>query len=545
MRSERLDDISRANIKTLQSALIAQQYDEVEQRLAAMLAKSVADPAYDFVERDLSNFVDGSTLDGMFMPKIEQSVIDAWVKARPNSAWAHYSAGRRWCDQAEEARGDHFASDVTDEHWSLMGRYAKSARVELKRAIALNPKLMMAWTTLMEVDRLDSALGGSVWQDYIEGSAQRPGSFMLPDQIEVASEPRWGGSYSIMDGVAQKTVVKLDHNPRFWELKGFAASDRGYTLVEEHCTCTLTDWANSLREYNAAVAYADRPTWLAKAGDAAIHLKRYAVAYRYYERAVAYEPGRMQWKSEMAVLQALCDPNWSHEKFEDLRQESVQYGFIEERDYPRVPGDCQYSQAELAWGSEPLPDAAAVVAYNVDPNAPPVYKREPAFVYILHPGDRAPSPDGRFEVVEAEEPGKPLHKLMLREIATGKMTHLYTYSRNASVGFNSISTRLLIADLTPGQQDCLAYDLTNTASHVDLLAEVDRQVLSKDPSHKGFKFSVGCAAFWNDDHVLFNVSGNDPDTHASVGWTYHYDPVAGTITMDPHSAPQPSAVGHN
>lgn len=544
MRSRRLDDNYGDNIKALQSALIDQRYDEVEQKLDDILAKSIADPVYDFVERDLSDFVDGSNGQAPFVPKVEQPVIDAWVKARPKSAWAHYSAGLRWIDQALEARGEHFANQVSDEHWAMMHRFAVSGRAEIKKALTLNPKMYMAWTMLMNIDMMDTKLG-SVWQDYIGGSKQRPYTFMLPDQIEVASEPRWGGDYGVMDAVARKTITKIDHNPRFWELLGYAASDRGYGAVDEHCTpCTLEDWTTSLREYNAALAYSDRPTWLAGAGYAALHLKRYAVAYRYFERAVAYEPQHLDWKGEMSVLQALCDPNWSREKFESLRQESVEYGFIEDQDYPRAPGDCQYHQAELPWGSEALPEKTDTVPYNVAPENP-VFQPEPRQVMFPQDTQKLASPDGKLAVMEADTAGTPLHQLVLQESATGKMTQLYTYSSAAGVAFNSSGTRLVVQDDAPRVDTvCLVFDLAHGGSHVDLLEEFKRQIPGKDPSFNGFTFGVRCSNFWNDDTLTFGVQGLNQDTHASVNGMYRYDASSGKITVYPGTAGISVPTGH-
>jgi hypothetical protein len=544
MRSRRLDDNSSANVKALQSALIGGRYDEVEKKLDDMLAKSIADPVYDFVERDLSGFVDGSSDNGAFVPKVEGPVIDAWVKARPKSAWAHYSAGLRWVDQAQDARGEHSAGDVSDEHWAMMRRFDQSGRGELKKALALNPKVFMAWIMLMDVDRRDSELGGSVWQDYLGGSEQRPYTFMLPDQIEVSSEPRWGGDYGVMDAAAQKIVAKIDHNPRFWELLGFAASDRGYGAVDEHCTpCSLEDWVTSLREYNAALAYADRPTWLEGAARAALHLKRYAVAYRYFERADAYEPGNMETKGEMSVLQALCDPNWSREKFESLRQESVEYGLVYDRDYPRAPGDCQYRQAELPWGNEALPSSTGTLAYNVDPEGNPVFQPEPPPGYFPVQTQKLVSPDGRLAVVMADAAGTPLHQLLLLDTTTGKTTHLYTYRYTATVAFNSKGQRLFIQDNGP-QATCFVFDLVHGASHVDLLTEFDRQISSKDPSLSRFKLVARCISFWNDDLLFFGADGSNADTHASVNRMYHYDADSGIIVIDPRFGLAPGDPGH-
>jgi hypothetical protein len=370
-RSERLDDNAPANLNRLQAELVNKQYALVETQLDAVLAKVLADPAYDLVERDASDFADSQ------MPGVEvlnKVSLDEWLKASPNNPWAHYSAGLYLLYKAWDARGQHFANDVTADQWQKMHKYAVQARSELKHALKLNPKLAMAWLMLMNVDNLDGT-ASDVKRDYLAASKQRPASLLIPDQYENTLEPRWGGSYEQMDAVARSRSTSLDSNPRLWALMGFASADKGYSAVDEHCDpCTSHQWELSLKYYNAALRYEDYTSWLGRAGDAAAHVHRYALAYKYFERAIKYRPGKFDWTVQMELMQALCDPSYDQSKLEELRQGAANYAGIQAMEYPRSQGDCTYYQAELPWDDEPIPNPGTAPAYVIESEAPTSHK---------------------------------------------------------------------------------------------------------------------------------------------------------------------------
>jgi hypothetical protein len=130
-------------------------------------------------------------------------------------------------------------------------------------------------------------------------------------------------------------------------------------------SCNHYDWATALKHYDAALHYADDMYWLDQAGEAAVHLHRYALAYRYYERAHAYEHGVFKDEAEMGLLEARCDPKEDPEKFKVLKSETYRYSGIAVIDYPDAPDACRYYQAELPWGDEPLPDDHGILEYSI------------------------------------------------------------------------------------------------------------------------------------------------------------------------------------
>jgi hypothetical protein len=363
MKQEITNSSVRENVIKLRTELYARQYDLLDSQLDGLVQKATADSVYDLVERDLESFTDNHSLIGL--PPVEGFVIDAWVKAKPNSAWSHLASASQLIGMAAAARGEHFADQVSTDQWAAMGSLDKKARVEVEQALKLNPKIVMAWVTLFQVDQFDGGVD-DVERDYAVAEKQRSNSILIEDVHENAIEPRWDGSYEMMDGVARAKLADLKKNPRFWDLQGDASADMGYGDVDEHCTpCDTQQWESSLKDYNDALAYEDDANWLSRAGDAAVHLHRYGLAYAYYQRAITYMPRVFEWNAESQLMRALCDPNFEADKFEALKQDATLYAGVEVMEYPRTEGDCTYYQAELPWGDQPVANAGSVKPYVI------------------------------------------------------------------------------------------------------------------------------------------------------------------------------------
>ena len=363
MRSERLLDGKPDNIRKLLQEIHDHQYQLVDKQLDAMLGKASRDPAYDLVERDLSNFFDSDygTSDGL-----NRDQVDAWVKASPDSAWALYAHASLLNDQAQQARGEHFADQVTDDQWKLMQQYDAQARDELSLVLKLNPKIVWAWVRLLDIDRATDARPEQQYGDFMLARNQRPRSVILPEAYMEGLEPRWGGSYEKMDKVAVDAAKHRGVNSRFWGLLGMTSADAGYGAVDEHCTpCDEAAWEGSLKDYNSALGYEDRWTWLDRAGYAAIHLGRYALAYKYFERALAYRPDNAEFQVGVSLMSELCSSQPDLAKLDNLRQTYNAVTGSDIDDLPRGSGDCTFYKAELPWGDEPVPSRAGIVAYQI------------------------------------------------------------------------------------------------------------------------------------------------------------------------------------
>ena len=510
-----------ANAGTLQDELRDGEYDDMESQLNAVLDKFLADPTYELVLQASANFAEEGHAHGNVA---DTSWIQAWVKARPNSAWAHYSAGLRWSATADDDRGSGWAKDITAEQWKKVHEDEVNARADIEAALKINPKLAIAWVTLMDIDRTDPGTGlDRVTADFNQGSKQVPTSYLMAEQYEDTLEPRWMGSAGMMDDFAQSELTNLDRNPRFWDLQGDSLADSGCAACNDY------HWDVSLKQYNAALTYADRPSWLAKAGEAALHLHRYALAHAYYDRALAYKDD-LYWGIYRSFTVELCDPSKTPEEVEKYRKDVVAYGGLDNVQYPHGPDDCVVYQRELPWGTEPVPDKTDLRIYAIDSLSHPIFKPEPQTMAVPVQAKSVTSPDGKWVVTPVEVADKT-YRLMLHGQATGKTTEIFMYTGIAEVGFTSDSKHLLVSDLTGGPQDgCHSFDLNDPIRNANLTAMLIQWASDQHFPAVMDTLRVRCTQFVNDD-ILTVALNAQSDKGQPIFRLFNYEMDTGRLVV--------------
>lgn len=533
MKSEVLERGSGANAMMLEKEVINRRYADIDTQLNAILAKAVADPAWDLVERDATTFSEG----GRDTPQLNLEAIDDWIAARPDSPWAHLSAAWRLDDKAWEVRGGNFADKISDEQWKAMHRYATQARTEVNKSLRLEPRSAMAWTLLIQLDQLDS---GPAASDYRAAMQHRPGSIVIPDVYQGALEPRWGGSYEQMQAAARSLLKGPNMNPRFWSIGGFAAADEAYGHMDDSCDeCTPIDWTSKLKNYNAALVYGDHTDWLADAAQAALHLHRYALAYRYYERANAYVPEERGWPEEMRVLRMLCDSNFPRQEFEAYEQDAITYGFISAIEHPRVVGDCNYRQGELPWGDEPIPTAASVETYYLDPDANPPTRVERSDSSFSEKPNTLKSEDGRYLIVNTvaatPDANGNQYKLQVKNTVSGVGKDFYAYATSVMASWTVNAKRIYVSDnrKTSDTDACSVFNMDDLSKPILVFKELARQVpdFQSLVADKDNHLMLRCYLWLTNDHLILGVTGWHTDTKLPpFSKSYEYDVTKNSFT---------------
>jgi hypothetical protein len=522
MVSNRIDDNEIENAGILQDELREAQYDDMQTQLDSLLGKFLADPTYEFALYGMAEFAEQGHAHGNVS---DTALLDAWLKARPNSAWAHYSRALRWFDDAWEARGNGWAKDVSDTQWKLMQEDEIKARAEVDMALKIEPRLVPTWTLLMYIDR-DSEGLDKVTADFNRASKAAPTSYGIPGAYEETLQPRWLGSAAMMDDFAQSELSNLDKNPRFWELQGEAAADSGCAA------CNDFHWDVSLKQYNAALVYADRPSWLEKAGQAALHVHRYALAYAYYQRAIGFEhtlPFDSMFR-DFAVER--CDPSRSAEDVEKYRKDVVMYGGMDDEPYPLGPDACVVYQRELPWGSEPLPDTAGRQVYAIDSLGHPVYTKQPPGAYMPSQAKPLVSSDGKWQVTVVQGEDKVTH-VKLRAQKTGQETEIFSATGGVMAGFDSSGTRLFVSNLVQGQGDGCRYYDPRTKQAADLQPKILQWAMDHHIIVIADSALVSCTQFINDDILAAALYGDTTDGK-KVFRMFSFDPVSGKVATTMH-----------
>ncbi|HET6913392.1 MAG TPA: hypothetical protein VFH71_08665 [Rhodanobacteraceae bacterium] len=138
--------------------------------------------------------------------------LDAWKRQSPDSAFAYAASGYAYVQMAFAARGGKFMSKTPLSNVESMDRLAIEADADLKRAIALNPRITPAYSEMI-------ALGGLTFgRDYALSAAKRgldavPGDWDIYDQLMWLDEPKWGGSLIAMKELAREAQTHASRNP--------------------------------------------------------------------------------------------------------------------------------------------------------------------------------------------------------------------------------------------------------------------------------------------------------------------------------------------
>ena len=258
--------------------LTAGKYDALEADLNKAEADFERDPTYELAFYDVLHAI--ADCDAVSLQR--KAAIEAWVGARPKSAWSHLMLGRFYNFAGCQARGEGWAKDVTDEQWTKMLALHAQARPELLKAEQLEPKHLPIYTSLLGLSRTDNDPDGMT-QAYQAGHKLFPTSFNLPLGYMMGLLPRWYGNYQVMDQFAASLKTQTQQNPLFWVFQGWAEADQG-DLANR-----AGDLNMALRHYKNALQYGDQITWLTEAALLEWKLQDLGAALQYYHRDELYE----------------------------------------------------------------------------------------------------------------------------------------------------------------------------------------------------------------------------------------------------------------
>lgn len=135
-----------------------------------------------------------------------------WLAKAPNSAYAAMARGAYFEAQAYESRGTAWASQTPPENMVRMREFAAKAQAELKRALAIEPRMMPAYSAQISLARnvSDEATVASAWA---AGTQRDRACSELARAGMVALQPRWGGSYPQMLALAKSLSPDIPRRP--------------------------------------------------------------------------------------------------------------------------------------------------------------------------------------------------------------------------------------------------------------------------------------------------------------------------------------------
>lgn len=278
--------------------LKAEKFAELEQRMAALFrAIDVGGAEKNKAANDLTAF---SRAD----PEIAGPLV-RWGEAYPQSAAPHLALGLYGAQVGWTVRGEQFSRFTNRERFKEMVRYFDAAGKSLHKAVALRPKLAIAWARLINIAKVTSDHVG-VAALFDEAVTHVPASSEIYWEYHDALSARWGGP------IGKQIKLKLRIKLLFPGNSDFAWVD----LVDQN------DWAWALfrkKDYEAALALFDK---LIAEGAGSIcregralslyRLKRPEEGIAEMQRALVADSGKGSYYAQLAWMQRYMkdQENW-------------------------------------------------------------------------------------------------------------------------------------------------------------------------------------------------------------------------------------------
>ncbi len=258
--------------------LAAGEFEQLDARFAGLQAAFERDfRNEEVVQRGFAAFGD--------LDAVQSRQVDAWIAARPASAFAQLAAGRRDLGHAWRARGEQVRSQTNDAQLALMRKRAERAREHFERALALDPGLVAAYEAqvMLALPIGDRALAEGALAAAL---AIEPRLFGVREQYLLGLTRRWGGSREAMDAFAQQAQARAGENPRLAVLLGMSSWDRGRDLHNQ------SRFADAVAAFDDALGHG--PHWRFFSGRAFSHYyaQDYPRALADLDEAEALSPGR-------------------------------------------------------------------------------------------------------------------------------------------------------------------------------------------------------------------------------------------------------------
>ena len=141
-----------------------------------------------------------------------RSLLDAWKRDSPKSAFAYAASGYAYVAMAHAARGEYWIRNTQQENIDAMSRLVDEADTDLQQAVKLNPQITPAYIAMihaggLSLGRLYATRAGDA------GLKVAPTDFSIYRQLMWLMTPEWGGSLQDMRHLATSGLAQAAQNP--------------------------------------------------------------------------------------------------------------------------------------------------------------------------------------------------------------------------------------------------------------------------------------------------------------------------------------------
>ncbi|TQV86473.1 tetratricopeptide repeat protein [Aliikangiella coralliicola] len=208
-----------------------------------------------------------------------QDIFSRWLVATPNRYQPYLARAAFYYYQGWKARGSKWAKDTKSSQFRSMNNYFSKAKSDIKKAIKLNPKIVVPYCYLIGMAKAQGSQhsADSALREALKIS---PATYIVRTHYMDTLLPRWGGSYTKMQA--------------FWEsAKPFAIKNKKISLLEglpiyEAANIQMSKGNHQMAEslYDEALQFGDNERVYYKRGKNFYRMKNFEQALVDFSRAI-------------------------------------------------------------------------------------------------------------------------------------------------------------------------------------------------------------------------------------------------------------------
>jgi len=223
-----------------------------------------------------------------------KGLFDAWIDAMPDAYTAYLARATYYHRVGLAKRGEAFIKDTSDEQFSGMREAQVHARQDIDKALALNPKLTIAYSHLISIYSTEGSTQEK-FKTLEQALSLDPASYIVRRDMLYYLLPRWGGSYEAIAGFLRDTEQHIDRNPDLAPLMGYLDYAKSWD------TYSSKNYKKTIEHATAAIKQGEKSYYYKKRAAAYYSLKNYKQAISDYSSAIRlnkYNPDLYIWRAK-------------------------------------------------------------------------------------------------------------------------------------------------------------------------------------------------------------------------------------------------------
>jgi tetratricopeptide (TPR) repeat protein len=188
------------------------KYPEFEARLEKIHRKNMSSDGEDLLTmRDMGAIL---TMAGQGHTS---TILHMWIDARPNSFFAQWAMGMSYIDQATSISGGRPLSRVSKGELSKMHQLYGTAIGYLQKAMQIDPHSALPQSMMLVIAGNEGQAAGKTAEQWLQAANEAdPKNLSARIQAVRFFSPRWGGSFELLDKMAQQAEKSLPSDAAYY-----------------------------------------------------------------------------------------------------------------------------------------------------------------------------------------------------------------------------------------------------------------------------------------------------------------------------------------